>query len=139
MPRGRDIDPSTLSPSERIVALAAWLGVLNGLIPWWFQAATERGTVRYNAGLTFGGVTTFVVLAAAGLIVLFRAWIWPRPAPRKDGAIYILLGLAALVALSVLNRTVENAWIGYWVGVADAGVLTVAGFARRRERLRGWQ
>lgn len=137
--RGRDLDPTALSPSERVIGAAAWLGVINTLVPWWFRATTETRTISYNAGLTAGGVATFVFLALAGLHVLARAWIWPRPAPRRDGIVYIALGVGALTALSVLNRAVDHSWIGYWVGVGIAGVVTIGGFARRRERLRGWQ
>jgi hypothetical protein len=121
-----------------VIGAAAWLGVLNALIPWWFKTPGPD-QVYFNAGLTFPGLATFLFLAAAGLTVIARAWIWPKPAHKRDGLVYSVLGIAALVALSFLTRMVDHAWLGYWVGVADAGVLTIAGFARRRERLRGWQ
>jgi len=137
---GRFLDPSTLTRAERIVALAAWLGVINAAIPWWYRVSTAAGrTVQFSAGIDWTGLVAWGCFGLAGVLVLVRAWIWPEPAPHRDGAIYLLLGIVALVSLSVQSFTQDDAWLGFFVGVLLAGLLALGGATRRRERGAGWR
>jgi hypothetical protein len=120
-----------------VVAVAAWLGVVNALVPWWFRAETVHGARTFTAGLSKAGTIAWICFALAGLLVLARNWIWPDPAPAHDGALYALLGAGALAALAFQSTLVDAEWIGYWVGVLLAFVVLVAGLIRRRERRTG--
>lgn len=138
MGKAKTLDPSTLSKPERIVAAASWLGVINAAIPWWFRAHTSSGTETFNAGLTYEGLLVYATFGAAAALVLIRAWIWPQPAPRRDGTLYALLGIGTLVALSARTLGGAGSWIGPWVALVLSVAVTAAGFVRRRERQRGW-
>lgn len=140
MSRSSFIDPSTLTRSERIVAVFAWLGVVNAIIPWWYRVTTTGGDLRrFNAGVDWTGVAAWICFGAAALLVLVRAWIWPEPAPHRDGAAYLIFGVTALAALSIQSVTHKAATTGFYLAVFLAIGLAVGGAMRRRERLSGWR
>jgi len=134
----RPIDFSSLTGTERIV-LGAGLGLaVNGFIPWWYRVATTDAVVSYNAGLSGWGIVAVPAGFVAMVVVGVRAAIWPEPAPKQDGAVYALLGVIALVALIVELTSTEAEWVGAYVAVFLAAVLTFAGVRRRLERRVGW-
>lgn len=121
------------------MAICAWGGVVNAFAPWWFRTVGETGTMSFNAGITSAGTAAWMCFGAAALIVLIRNWIWPDPAPQHDGALYAILGVCALVALSITSFTLESAWLGYYVAIGLATFLFIGGLLRRKERRSGWR
>lgn len=134
----RPLEISSLSPAERVVAAAAWLGVANGVIPWWFRVETSTGTSLHNAGLTVAGTIAFGSFAAAGIGVLIRAWVWPKPSKGWDARFYLLAGLTALVSAATLLATHDATWFGLYAADLCAFALIAGGARRLRERRRGW-
>lgn len=134
----RGIDLSSLTRPERLVLASGAGQLLNGMIPWWYRVVTVDGRVSYNAGLRDWGVVAVLSGAAAAVLVLIRAAIWPEPAPRQDGLIYGALGLLGTVAITVQATRAEEAWIGLFIGLFLALVLAGAGVWRRSERRAGW-
>lgn len=134
----RPIDFSALTRAERAVLLSGGLGFLNGLLPWWYRTSTPAGTFLYPASLRPLSLLAVACCALAALIALGRAWIWPEPAPHKDGLVYFALGLLGTGALLIEIATGTAAWVGVGLGFLLAGGLTTAGFRRRRERAAGW-
>lgn len=140
MPERRFLDPSTLTRAERLVGVSAWLGVVNAAIPWWYRAETSSGEVlSFNAGVDWTGTVAWVCFGIASVLVLVKAWIWPEPAPHKDGILYTLAGLVALGSLTVQSTSHESAAAGFYLALALAFGLTVGGTLRRRERHSGWR
>jgi hypothetical protein len=137
--RPRFLDPSSLTRAERIVAISAWLGVVNALLPWWYRAETDNGIQTHSAVITTGGTIAWACFGVAAVVILVRSWIWPDPAPHRDGAVYVLAGAGALVALSIQSFTLNSAWIGYIVAALLGMALTAGGLLRRRERRAGWR
>lgn len=135
---GRGIDLSSLTRSERLVLAAAVLGYANGFIPWWYRAATAAGTVRFNAGLTTWGVLSVVLFGLVAIAVLGRAAIWPSPAPRADGLLYVGLGAAIVAGLMLDAAEWAAEWLGLYAGLGLAVVVVVAGGMRVRDRRAGW-
>jgi len=133
------LDPSSLTRAERLIAVSAWLGVVNAFAPWWFRTVTPSGPQTFNASITAAGTATWLCFAAAALLVLMRNWIWPDPAPQHDGALYTLIATSALISLSITSFTLRSAWFGYYVAIALASLLFIGGLLRRRERRAGWR
>ena len=135
----KSLDLSSLTRAERVVLTSAVLLVVNGFVPWWYRVTTQRGTHHYNAALTGFGVIAVAAGALAALSVLARTNIWPQPAPRADGSLYTVLGMVAVVSLVTELGRANSAWIGSYVGLGLAFVITAAGMTRRRQRRAGWQ
>lgn len=135
----RSLDLSSLTRAEQLVLASGFLLALNGFIPWWYRVATATSTYTYNAGLTGLGVVVVATGAIAAIGVLGRTNIWPQPAPRADGMAYAVLGLVATVATLVEVSRSDAEWIGSYVALGLALVLTLAGFVRSRQRRAGWQ
>ena len=110
----------------------------NGFVPWWYRSVTASGTITYNAGLTNWSVIAVLAGAAAAIAILARAAIWPEPAPGRDGTVYTLLGLVALVTLVANALTGQGVWLGLYAGIGLASILVLGGTRRRRERRTGW-
>lgn len=134
----RKIDFSTLTAAERAVIITGSLLFADGFIPWWYRISTSSGSFRYNAGFSGWGTAAVIAGAAAAVGVLLRAMIWPEPAPRRDGAVYALLGTTAMVSLLLQLARPGVEWIGLYVGLILACALTAAGIRRHRERRSGW-
>lgn len=134
----RGIDLSSLTRAERLVLATGVALFASGFAPWWFRTATDDGAFTYNAGLTGWSVVAVGAAAFAAVAVLARAWIWPQPAPAKDGTLYALLALVATGAIVMELVTGVGAWIGTWTGLALAVVMLGGGLQRRIERARGW-
>jgi hypothetical protein len=132
------LNPFSLTKAERVVAVAAWVGVINAFVPWWFRTVTPNGPQTFNASITMAGTATWICFAGAAVLVLTRNWVWPDPAPRRDGAVYAILGACALVSLSITSFTLKSAWIGYYVAIALGAALLIGGLMRQRERRSGW-
>lgn len=139
MARQKFLDPSSLTRAERIVAICAWGGVINAFIPWWFRTVTPSGAQTFNASITAAGTAAWLCFAAAALLVLIRNWVWPDPAPHHDGALYTIIAVCALIALSITTFRVRSEWIGYYVAIPLAVGLFIGGILRRKERRTGWR
>jgi hypothetical protein len=135
----RSLDLSSLTRAEQVVLAASIALVVDGFVPWWYRIATSTGTYHYNAGLTGYGVIAVGAGALAAIIVLARTNIWPSPAPRSDGFAYTVLGLTAVGALVAQVSRAKAEWLGLYVGLGLAIVVTVAGLIRSRARRAGWQ
>lgn len=94
----RGLDFSSLTRAERLVLASGALLFADGFVPWWYRVATPERTYAYNAGLTGWSVLAVAAGAAAAIAVLARAAIWPEPAPRRDGLLYVALGTLAIAA-----------------------------------------
>lgn len=134
----RPIDFSALTRAERAVLLAGTLGFLNGLLPWWFRTSSPAGVFLYAASLRPLSLLAVSCSGLAAMIALVRAWIWPEPAPDRDGLAYSALGALGTGALLVELVWGGAAWVGIGLGLLLSGGLTYAGFRRRRERTAGW-
>lgn len=139
MPRPKFLDPSSLTKAERLIAVGSWLGVVNAFVPWWFRAETAGGARTFTAGLSKAGTVAWLCFALAALLILGRSWIWPNPAPRRDGTLYALFGAGAAIALAVQGLRVGPLWIGFYVAILLAAVVFVGGMLRRNERRAGWR
>lgn len=137
--RPRFLDPSSLTKAERIIAVCAWAGVVNAFIPWWFRTVTPNGPQTFSASITTAGTATWLCFAAAALLVLIRNWVWPDPAPHHDGALYTIISICALIALSITSFRLRSEFIGYYVAIALAVGLFIGGVMRRKERHAGWR
>lgn len=139
MTRPKFLDPSSLTRAERIVAISAWLGVVNAFVPWWFRVQTSGGPRSFTAGLSKAGTIAWLCFATAAVLVLVRNWLWPDPATPHDGPIYTLLGAGALAALIAQATLLDAEWLGFYVAVLLAVAVFVGGILRRRERRAGWR
>lgn len=134
----RPIDFSALTRAERAVLLSATLGFLNGLMPWWYRTSGPSGTFLYPASLRPLSLLAVTCAALAAMIALVRAWIWPEPAPDRDGLVYTALGALATGSLLIQIAWGTAPWIGLGLGLLLSVGLTTAGYRRRRERTAGW-
>jgi hypothetical protein len=134
----RPLDFSALTRAERGVLLSGSLGLLNGLMPWWYRTNTAAGTFLYPASLRPLSLLAVTCCALAAVIALVRAWIWPEPAPSKDGLVYAALGALATGALLIELVTGTAPWVGIGLGLLLAAGLATAGVRRRQERTAGW-
>ena len=96
------------------------------------------GTYLYGAALRPLSLTAVICAVIAALVSLTRAWIWPQPAPARDGLIYTLLGAIGTIALIAQLVTGTAPWVGIGLGLLLSVGLTTAGVRRRRERTGGW-
>lgn len=130
------VDFSALSRGERLVLAAGGLLFASGFVPWWFRVQTPSGVFRHTAdtGISIAAVALGAA-AAAGVVI--RAWRFPQRGP-ADGIAYAVLGVAAAALLAAEIVRDSRAWIGVWVGLGLAAVLTYAGILRRAERRAGW-
>lgn len=134
----RPIDFSALTRAERGVLTSGTLGLLNGLMPWWYRTHSPAGTFLYPASLRGLSLLAVICCTLAALIALVRAWIWPEPAPARDGLVYAALGAISTAALVAQIVTGTAPWVGLGLGLLIAIGLTTAGVRRRRERTAGW-
>lgn len=134
----RPLDLSSLTHAERAVLSLSAIAFLNGTLPWWYRTRGPNGTFLYGASLRPLSLIAVVCAVVAALVSLTRAWIWPQPAPARDGLIYTLLGATGTVALIAQVLTGTAAWVGIGIGLLLSAGLTTAGLRRRRERASGW-
>jgi len=135
---GKRLSISALTGAERLVLAGAALGVVNGFVPWWYRARIATGTVTYAAGLTTWSTLAVGASFVAAAAVLARASIWPDPAPRSDGGLYVSLGVAAMGLLVAGAVTGSGAWLGLYAGIALAAAVAWGGVRRWTERRSGW-
>lgn len=134
----RPLDLSSLTRAERAVLTFSVLAFVNGSIPWWYRTQGPGGTFLYGAALRPLSLIAVLCAIAALLIALSRAWIWPQPAPERDGLIYTLLGAFSAVAIIAQLIAGTAPWVGIGIGLLLSVGLTTAGVRRRRERAGGW-
>lgn len=135
----RPLDLSALTPGERGVLLLGTAGFVNGMIPWWYRTESPAGTFLYPASLRTLSLLSVICCAFAALVVLGRAWIWPQPAPARDGLIYTALGAMSAFALIAQSLLGTSPWVGLGLGLLISTGLTASGLRRRRERAAGWR
>jgi hypothetical protein len=119
-----------LTAAERIVIQASAGLVIDGVVPWWYRVKSLSGTYNYNAGLHGWGVLAVGAGALALIVLGIRSVIWPRRAPRREGALYAALGAVATGAVIVQVLRSDSGWIGLYVAIA-LGVWLLTGGARR--------
>jgi len=130
-----EVDPSALSPAERLVAATGMAMFVNGFIPWWYRIPTKRHTFLHSAGLTGLGLIAILAGFIASVMVLTRA---TRHASPRDYIYYGILGLMAVASLALQAKRTHAQWIGFWLAFAIAILLSVAGWRRYVERRSGW-